>query len=323
MRFRILATPRSFCKSTGPHHDYLRENGCDVDLRAQEHPLTAEQLRELIPGYHGAILGLDQCDASVFERADRLRVISRYGAGVDQVDIQAASRLGIVVTNAPGANSLGVIELCIGLMFSLARSIPQVANAARNGVWQRAPGIELSGKTLGVIGFGTIGRGVANRAQALGMRVLAHDPYWQGDTMGAQLTDLATLLRESDFVSLHCALTPETERLINPERIAGMRDSAYLINTARGGLVDESALADALRNGKLAGAAADVFHDDPPAGSPLIALENFIATPHIGATTREAVQRTSMMAAQNLVAVLRGEPCPNIVNADALGMQRR
>jgi D-3-phosphoglycerate dehydrogenase len=208
-------------------------------------------------------------------------------------------------------------------MFSLARSTPQVANAARSGVWKRAPGIELSGKTLGVVGFGTIGRGVAERARALGMRVLAHDPYWRGDTGDVAFTDLGTLLREADIVSLHCALTPETERLINRERIAQMKYGAYLVNTARGDLVDEAALADALRNGKLAGAAADVFHDDPPAGSPLLKLENFIATPHIGATTREAVQRTSMMAAQNLVAVLRGEPCAYIVNAAALEVQRR
>ena len=322
MTFRILATPRSFCRSTGPHHDYLRENDCEVDLRAGEHPLSADQLGEIIAGYDGAILGLDHCDASVLERGDKLRVISRYGAGYDQVDIEAAARRGIVVTNTPGANSLGVIELTIGLMFSLARSLPQVSSAAREGIWKRAPGTELGGKTLGLIGFGTIGRGVALRAQALGMHIIAHDPFWKGDAEGVTFVDLAALLQQADVVSIHAALTPDTEHLINAERLAAMKDGAYLINTARGDLVDESALFDALKSGKLAGAAADVFHDDPPVGNALLTLENFIGTPHIGATTREAVERTAMMSVQNLVAVLRGEPCDSIVNAKWLEMPR-
>lgn len=318
MPFRILATARSFCNSEGPHHEFLSLHDCIVDRHAQEHPMRAEELREVIASYDGAILGLDSCDASVIEAADRLRVISRYGAGVDQVDLDAATRRGIAVTNTPGANKIAVAELCIGLMFALARNIPQVATAARSGVWKRTAGWELSGKTLGIIGLGEIGREVAARAPALGMRVLAHDPFSRLEVNGVQHVDLPTLIQQSDVIALHCALTPETRHLINTDRLSRMRKGAYLINTARGDLVDERALYEALKSGHLGGAAADVFHDDPPANNPLLTLDNFIATPHIGATTRESVLRMSMMAARNAVAILRGEPCDYIVNAAAL-----
>jgi D-3-phosphoglycerate dehydrogenase len=323
MTYRVIATARSFSKSNAAHHAYLRENGCDVDLRAGEHPYTADELREMLPGYDGAILGLDVCDRSVLEKADSLRVISRYGSGVDTVDLAAATERGIIVTTAPGANTLSVVELAIGLLFALARSLPQVAGAAREGKWRRAPGWELNGKTLGLIGYGAIGREVAARAAALGMTTLAFDPYFRGEMTGARNVDLPTLLAEAHVVTLHCPLTPDTQNIINAPNIALMRDGAYLVNTARGGLVDETALYDALANGKLGGAAMDVFRQDPPTDSPLLMLDNFIATPHIGATTREAVERTAMLSAQNLVAVLRGEPCPYIVNPQALQKKDR
>jgi D-3-phosphoglycerate dehydrogenase len=322
MSFQILATARSFCNSEGPHHEYLQANDCIVERHAQEHPLRADELREIIRGYDGAIMGLDICDASVIERADRLRVISRYGAGVDQVDLEAASRRGIAVTNAPGASKIAVAELCIGLIFALARNIPQVAASASKGLWKRSAGWELYGKTLGIIGLGVIGREVALRAQALGMRIVAYDPFSQGAMEGVQYVDLPELLRDSYVITLHCAPAPDTRHLINSERLAQMRKGAYLINTARGDLVDEAALYQALISGHLAGAAVDVLHDDPPTGNPLLTLDNFIATPHIGATTCEAVERVSMLAAQNLVAVLRGEPCEYVVNAAALAIRK-
>lgn len=321
MTFRVLATARSFCTTRGPHHDYLREQGCEADLRAPDHPLSAPELAAIIPGYDGVILGLDVCDASVIAAADRLRVISRYGAGYDKVDLEAATQRGIVVTNTPGANRIAVAELTIGLIFSLARRIPQVAANARQGIWTRAQGWELTGKTLGLIGLGAIGREVAQRAQGLGMRVLAYDPYVSAPVNGVTLVELDALLREAHVVSLHCAATPETINLINAERLAQMRPGAYLVNTARGDLVDEDALYQALVSGQLAGAASDVFRREPPEGSPLLALDNFIATLHMGSTTAESVERMALMAAQNLVAVLRGEPCPYVLNPAALGRQ--
>lgn len=315
MAFRVLATARSFCKSDGPHHAYLRDNDCELDLHPPDHPMSAAELAELVPGYDGLILGLDDCNADVIARADRLRVISRYGSGVDKVDVNAATARGIVVTNTPGVNRIAVAELTIGLMFCLARRIPQMVNNMRAGVWTRAQGWELYGKTLGLIGLGAIGREVAARAHALGMHVIANDPYSAGILdRNADLVDLETLLREAHIISLHCATTPETTNLINAERLALVRDGAYLVNTARGELVDEGALYDALVSGKLAGAASDVFHNEPPEGSPLLALDNFLPTLHIAGTTQESVQRMAMLAAQNVVDVLRGDISGYAVN---------
>ena len=324
MSFRVLATARSFCNSDGPHHAFLRANDCQVDLRPPDHPMSAAELAELVPGYDGLILGLDDCNAEVIARADRLQVISRYGSGVDKVDLAAATARGIVVTNTPGVNRIAVAELTIGLMFCLARQIPQVVSNARAGVWTRAHGWELYEKTLGLIGLGAIGREVAARANALGMHVIAHDPYATSDpNRVADLVDLETLLREAHIVSLHCATTPETTNLINAERLAMMRDGAYLVNTARGELVDEGALYDALASGKLGGAASDVFQHEPPEGSPLLALDNFLPTLHMAGTTQESVQRMAMLAAQNVVDVLRGELCGYTLNPEALEIRKQ
>ena len=315
MPFRVLVTARSFANTAGAHQDLLREGGCELDLRAPSHPYTAEHLREMIAGYDGVILGLDACDASVIERADQLRVISRYGVGVDAVDLPAAARKGIVVTNTPGANMLGVSELALGLIFALARQIPQVAASAKAGGWTRPTGWELNGKTLGVVGFGAIGRDVGKKAVALGMRVLAYDPFWRGTMDGVESATLEHLIAEADVITLHCSLTPDTANLINADRIAAMKTGACIINTARGELVDEDALYEALKVGKLGGAAVDAFRTEPPIGSPLLTLDNFIAIPHLGATTRESVQRMAMMASQNLLAVLKGEDCQYVVKS--------
>ena len=323
MAFRVLATARSFCKSDGPHHEFLRQNGCEVTLHPPASPLSAADLRGLAPGYDGIILGLDHCDASVLEASDQLRAISRYGSGVDRVDVEAATRKGIVVTTTPGVNRVAVAELTIGLMFSLARSIPQVVINTRSGVWERIRGWELYDKTLGLVGFGAIGREVATRAIALGMRVLAYDPFSTIDLPGVLAVELATLLREAYIVSLHCPVTPDTEELINAERIGQMRDGAYLVNTARGELVDEDALYAALKSGKLAGAASDVFRCEPPEGSPLLTCDNFLATLHMGGTSRESVLRMAMMAAQNLVDTLHDRPCDYVINPAALAIRKR
>lgn len=317
-RFRVLATARSFCRSDGPHLELLRDEGCDVDLGAEERPLDAAGLAERIRGYDGVILGLDDCDASVFAAADRLRVVSRYGVGVDAVDLEAASARGVVVTNTPGSNAVAVAELAVGLMFSLARDLPRAAASAKARRFTRTTGWELAGRTLGLIGYGAIGREVARRADALGMRVLAHDPYATGGFAPAVASDLEPLLRDADVVSLHAALTPDTRHLLNAERLALLQPHAVLINTARGDLVDETALYDALSGGRLAGAALDAFAHEPPSDSPLLDLDAVIATPHLGAATRESVERTALMAARNVADVLHGRSCPHVVNRSAL-----
>jgi D-3-phosphoglycerate dehydrogenase len=304
MPYRILVTARSFAKTPGAHHNYLAAHDCIVDLRAPDHPLDSAGLAALLPGYDGVILGLDQCDAAAIAAAEGLRVISRYGVGMENVDLDAAAARGITVTNTPNTNNISVAELAIGLMFALARNIPQTAANARVGDFSRQTGWEVTGKTLGVAGYGAIGREVGTRGAGLSMRVLAYDPYYNGDWGTAQAVDLPTLLREADVISLHVPLNDSTRYMINAESIATMRDGAVILNTARGGLVDEDALYAALSSGKLAGAAMDAFAHEPPTGSPLLGLPNFIATPHMGGATREAIARMALAAAENVVRVL-------------------
>jgi D-3-phosphoglycerate dehydrogenase len=311
--YRILATPRSF-KTEGEHLELLKSQDCSVDLYSKDHPLTAAELREKIPGYDALIIGLDHCDKSVIEAANKLKVISRNGAGYDKVDIEAASSKNIVVTYAPGMNTLGVAELAMGLMYALARDIANVSANARQGKWQRSQGWELAGKTLGLIGLGAIGREVAKRATANDMRVIAYDPYAKAFS-SVELLGLEEVLGQSDILSLHTALTPETKYLINNERLAQMKKGAYFINTARGGLINELALYNALASGHLAGAAMDVFEQEPPEHHLLLELPNFIATPHIGANTRESVARANLQAAKNVLDILQGRENAFILNS--------
>ncbi len=309
--YRILATPRSF-KLEGEHLELLKNHGCTVVLYSKDYPLSANELREKISGYDALILGLDHCDKSVIEASDKLKVISRNGAGYDKVDIEAASSKNITVSYAPGMNTLGVAELAMGLMYALARDIPNVATNARQGNWQRAQGWELAGKTLGLIGLGAIGREVAKRALANEMHVLAYDPYVKENST-VQLLSLEEVLQQSDVLSLHTALTPETKHVINTERLRQMKKGAYLINTARGGLIDETALYNVLKNNQLAGAAMDAFEYEPPTENPLLTLPNFIATPHIGANTKESVARANLQAAKNVLDILQGRDNPFIL----------
>jgi D-3-phosphoglycerate dehydrogenase / 2-oxoglutarate reductase len=310
---RILATPRSFAKTTEAQ-ELLQAQGCTVDLFSKEHPLLSYELAEKILGYDALIIGLDNCNADVIKAADKLKVISRNGAGYDKVDLKAASSKNIVVAYAPGANTIGVAELTMGLLYALARDIPSVSIRAKQGQWQRVMGWELAGKTLGIIGLGAIGREVAKRALANDMRIIAYDPYAK-PYLNVELNSLDTVLEQADILSLHTALTPETRDLITAERLAQMKKGAYLINTARGGLIDENALYDALKQGKLAGAAMDAFATEPPDGNPLLTLDNFIATPHIGANTKESVARANLQAAQNVLDILKGRENAFILNS--------
>lgn len=304
-RATVVATARSFCAADGEHQERIRAAGHELVLAAQGQPLEATALAEVLEGADAAILGLDDCDASVLRRCPRLRVVSRYGVGLDSVDLEAARELGIAVTNTPGANTVAVAELAFALILALARNVPDAVSSARSGAWTRRRGWELSGRTLGIVGYGQIGRAVAVRAAAFGMRVVASDPYAPpGD--GTPALDLPELLAQSDVVTLHLGLSEQTRHLIDREALARMKPGAVLINTARGGLVDEDALADALRESRLSGAAADAFEREPASESPLVSLANFLPTPHMGAATAEATARMGVMAAQNALDVLAG-----------------
>lgn len=316
---RVLITARSFRDTEGAHKQLLAAAGCELIACPNEHPLRATELAQWIGDVDAAILGLDVVDEAVLAAGPKLRVISRYGVGVDAVDVPACTRHGVVVTITPGANSVAVAELAIALLMALARSIPYHDRAAKLGKWNRLQGMELTGATLGLVGYGRIGREVAQRACALGMRVIAYDPLLPLEAFaGSPATpcDLATVLQTSDAVSLHLPLSAETHNLIDAAALARMKPTAYLINTARGGLVDEDALYEALVGRKLAGAAFDVFSKEPPEAGGLVALDNFIAAPHIGSATRQTAARMSLMAAENALAVLRGERPPGVVNPE-------
>ncbi len=274
-------------------------------------PLSSSQLAALLPGVDGLIAGLDAIDVAALAAADALRVVARYGVGVDNVDLAAAAARGIVVTNTPGANARSVAELAATLLLLLARPVARAAAETRAGGWPRLPGLSLAGKTVGLVGFGAIGRQTARLLGGFDCRLLAYDPLLNEATaaaLGVQAASLDELLAASDFVSLHAPVTPETRGLVDAAFLARMKPGASLINTARGELVDEAALLAALTSGHLHGAALDAFATEPPgADNPLLALPNVIATPHMGAHTDGATTAMGRMALADCLAVLRGE----------------
>lgn len=265
-----------------------------------------------------------QADRDLIERGAALKVIGRAGVGVDNIDLAAATERGVVVMNAPSANTIATAEHAFALMLALVRHVPQGHASLAAGEWERKQfmGSELRGKTLGVIGIGRIGREVGARALAFSMRVLSYDPYVPAESareMGFEpLDSLDDLLAQSDIVTLHALVTPETRGLLNAETLAKMKDGARLVNVARGALVDEAALAAALDSGKLAGAAIDVYAQEPPEGSPLVGHPNVVHTPHLAASTAEAQSLVGVMIAQQVLDVLRGGPPRDVVNPEVL-----
>jgi D-3-phosphoglycerate dehydrogenase / 2-oxoglutarate reductase len=281
-------------------------------------------LAERIGDYDAIIVrSATKLTADLIERAERLKVIGRAGVGVDNVDVSAASRRGILVANAPESTVVSAAEHTIGLMLGLSRNIPQAHAALKDGRWERSrfAGLELAGKTLGVIGFRRIGQQVARRAHALEMRVRAYDPYVAPERfreLGIERAEtVEVLLAEADFVSLHLTLTPETRGLLGREALAAAKDGVRIVNAARGELVAEDALVEALHSGKVAGAALDVFSSEPYSG-PLLEFDNVIVTPHLGASTQEAQDRAGVIVAEQVAAALEGGVVPNAVNVPAV-----
>ncbi len=309
---KILITPTSFQKN--PKAVEMVESFADeVIYNPHARPLEAGEVLALLDGVDGYIAGLDYITADVINRAPAsLKVISRYGAGVDRVDLEAARAKGIRVTNTPGTNAVAVCELAFGLMISLARAIPRLDGAVKKGEWPRSDGIELFGKTLGIIGFGAIGKNLAVRARAFGMRVIAFDPYFDAafaSQHGVVQKSLDEVIAEADFLSLHVPLTKETRYIIGADAIKRMKRGAFVINTARGGLLDEAAAADALKAGRLGGVGLDAYEAEPVTNSPLLGLKNVVMTPHTGAHTNEAIAGMGILATQNLIDVLLGNGC--------------
>ncbi len=309
--------------------DGVAREGVDLLKREVEvdvsRPLTEDQLMACIDRYDGVIVrSATRVTAKCIARAARLKVIGRAGAGVDNIDVDAATRNGIVVVNAPGGNSVAVAEHTIGLLLCLARYIPQAHAALKAGVWEKSKflGVEVRGKTLGLLGLGRIGTEVAKRALALGMTVMAYDPAVSPDRvlgLGATPAEPDEIFSRADFISVHVPVTPETTGMIGEAAIARMKPTARIINCARGKVVDEQALVKALAEKRIAGAALDVFWSEPlPAGHPLFSLDNVILTPHLAASTAEAQVTVAIETAKAVLAVLRGEIAPASVNAPAI-----
>lgn len=316
---KILVTPTSFRKPVNAHAVKLLESFADeVVYNDTGSPLTGNQLIELLQGCDGYLAGVDYINSEIIESMpSTVRVISRYGAGIDRVDLDACRERGILVTNTPGANATAVCELAFGLMLSLSRSIPALDRAVRRGEWPRSNGMELSGKRLGIVGLGNIGKQLAVRAKSFEMDVCAYDPFIDQAFVKIERIEemsLDELCQSSDIVSLHLPFTDITRNIIDKKRMQSMKPGTIIINTSRGGLIDEIAAAELLRNGYLRGMGLDAFEEEPLQASPLKDLDNVILTPHTGAHTDEAIKRMGLMSVKNLIAVLTGEPCENVVN---------
>jgi len=296
---------------------FLRSNA-QVDVKTK---LTPERLKAIIGDYDALIVrSQTKVRAEIIEAGKKLKVIGRAGVGTDNIDVDAATRKGIVVVNAPTGNTVAAAEHTIALMLALARNVPQANSYLKSGKWQREAmiGTELRNKTLGIIGLGNVGSEVAKRVQAFEMRVIAHDPFVSKEYAGnikVDMVSLDQLLREADFISLHVPLTAATKNLISSKELAKLKTTARIINCARGGLIDEEAIVKAIKAGKIAGAAFDVFDKEPVTNSALFAEDKIIVTPHLGASTIEAQASISRDIAEEVLAVLQGRFSKYAVNA--------
>lgn len=308
--------------------DPLAEDGLERLRKAGEvtvvSKLAEAELVRRIPDFDALVVRSEtRVTAPIIEAGSRLRVVGRAGVGVDNIDVSAATRRGILVVNAPRGNIVAAAEHTLALLFALARWIPQADASVKRGEWNRSKftGSEIRGKTLGVVGLGNVGSEVAKRAHGMEMEVIAFDPVVsveRAELFNVELVPLTELLERADFVTVHVPLVESNRNLIGAVELSHMKPGARLINTARGGIVDESALLPALQSGRLSGAAADVFLTEPPGDNPLLALPNFIATPHIGASTAEAQVSVAFDVAEEVAAVLAGDMPRFAVNAPAL-----
>lgn len=321
MKYRVLVS------------DPLAEEGidilkgfADVDVNTG---LSEDQLVDIIGNYDALLVRSGtEVTARVIDAGAKLKFIGRAGAGVDNIDTDAATRRGIVVANAPEGNTLAATEHTMAMMLSLARNIPQATASLKKGEWKRSKfmGVELNDKVLGIMGFGRIGREVAKRAQALEMKCIAYDPFITKEraaSLGVEMVPLDELFRRADVITVHTPLIKETRHVINAETIATMKDGVRLINCARGGIIDEQALADAIASGKVAGAALDVFENEPPTDSPVLGLDKVIVTPHLGASTVEAQKNVAISVANQCISVLSGGAAKYVVNAPMIPAEQQ
>lgn len=283
--------------------------------------ITPEELANTIHEYDGIVVrSRTKLTADIIKKADNMKIIARAGVGVDNIDLDAATEKGIMVVNSPESTSITVAEHTMGLLLTMARKLSIADKSVKEGKWEKKKfmGVELRNKTLGVIGMGRIGSQVVNRCKAFEMDAMAYDPYLPEEVakqMGVELTDLDTVLKNADFITIHVPLTPETKHLISTEQFEIMKDTAFITNCARGGIIDEDALYDALLNNKIGGAALDVYEEEPPAeDSKLFELDNIVLTPHIAASTKEAQRDAAIIVADEIIDLFKGGTPQNVLN---------
>ena len=316
---KIVVTSTSILKEPCAEAKALLDSYADEVVYSRvRRTFKGDELVDFVGDADGYLAGVDYIDADAVRRfSPNLKVISRFGVGIDRVDVPACTERGIVVCNTPGANSTAVCEMAFGLMLAAAKNIPGLDRAVHAGEWPKYTSVELAGKTLGIVGMGAIGKRLAVRALAFEMKVMAYDPFFDesfAKAHGIERADLDTVIEKSDVISLHVPLTEQTRNMIDADSIRRMKDGAIIINTARGGLIDEEAACEALKEGKLCGVGIDAFEEEPLVHSPFKGVPGAILTPHTAALTYETIGRMGLIAAQNLVAVLSGKECGNKVN---------
>lgn len=307
--YKVKSTSLDFGKMDRDPIDFLIKNGCEFES-VQIDANSEEQGIEVAKDADVLVVGLQRITERVLDAAKRLKVIGRCGVGLDNIDLKAAGARGIPVVYTPGANAQTVADLTLGLMLALARKIPQADRMTRGGEWKRIMGNDVWGKTLGIFGLGQIGFNVAKRAKGFDMNIIAYDLFENvplARELGIEYKSKAEILREADFITLHLPLNPETLGFISDGDLKAMKKNAVLVNTSRGGIVDEKALYRALKEGEIAGGALDVFEHEPPGKTPLVELDNFIGCPHIGGITVEAIGRIGMTVSRDIVSVLKGQ----------------
>ena len=312
---KVLVTATNYSKYCQAGKKILENAGCEIIENPHGRPYTFDELKEIVADIDGVVVGVDDWNEDVFKLAPKLKGMARFGVGVDNIDLNAAKEHGIIVCNSPGINSSAVAEQAVALLLSLIRNIPEMNSAVRKGEWPRPMFHELKSRTIGFLGFGAIARNVAQRLAGFGPEMIAYDKYPNqeaADKLGVRLVSQEEVLKESDIISIHLPATDETKHLINKETIQQMKDGVYIVNTARGSIVNEADMAGALESGKAAGFGTDVFEHEPiDLSGPLFKYDNYIATPHVSAETFENCETTSVVTARALLAVFEGREPEN------------
>ena len=308
---KVLVTATNYSKYCQPGKKLLEEAGCEIIENPHGRPYTFEELKEIVGDIDGVVVGVDTWNEEVFRLAPNLKVLARFGVGVDNIDLKAAKDRGIIVCNSPGINSSAVAEQAAALILSSIRQVPQMNNAVREGKWPRPMFHDLKSRTVGFLGFGAIARNLAERLAGFHPEMIAYDKYpnqEMADKLGVKLVSQDEVLSLADIISIHLPATDETKHLISKANIDKMKDGVYVVNTARGSIVYEKDMAEALKSGKVAGFASDVFETEPiDLAGPLFDFPNYIATPHVSAETYENCETTSVVTAKAILAVFGGK----------------